>query len=45
MVVSISTVGFGDISPKSSYGWLCVILTIIAVLSIMPHRIDKFSTF
>jgi voltage-gated potassium channel len=36
MVVTMSTVGFGDVSPVTDLGRFCVILTITTMLAVLP---------
>ena len=43
IVVKISTVGYGDITPSTQLGQLVAICTIIAALTILPVQIGKIS--
>ncbi|KAG0559141.1 hypothetical protein KC19_10G082400 [Ceratodon purpureus] len=43
VIVTISTVGYGDITPKTSLGQVVAICTIIAALTIIPIQIGKIT--
>ncbi|KAG0616762.1 hypothetical protein M758_5G140500 [Ceratodon purpureus] len=43
VIVTISTVGYGDITPSTQLGQLVAICTIIAALTILPVQIGKIS--
>jgi len=40
-VVTLSTVGFGDIVPKTEYGRVSVILLIIIVIILIPKLLNE----
>eukprot|EP00850_Spirogloea_muscicola_P017220 SM000146S00940 [mRNA] locus=s146:6786:14369:- [translate_table: standard] len=40
-IVTISTVGYGDITPKSSWGRFVIICTILATIAILPLQINR----
>ncbi|BFI29276.1 protein MpBK1 [Marchantia polymorpha subsp. ruderalis] len=41
MIVTISTVGYGDITPKSDWGRAVAILAILAALIILPAQVNN----
>lgn len=36
VVVTLATVGFGDVTPLSTYGRVCIIVLILVVLVLIP---------
>jgi hypothetical protein len=40
-VVTLATVGYGDVTPKSEEGRLCVIILIIIVLTVIPKQTNE----
>lgn len=40
-VVTLSTVGYGDVVPLSEEGRACVIVLIIIVLTIIPKQLNE----
>ena len=40
-VVTLATVGYGDITPKSEEGKVCVIILIIIVLIVIPKQTNE----
>ncbi|KAL4487940.1 hypothetical protein ABPG72_022800 [Tetrahymena utriculariae] len=43
MVVTISTVGYGDIVPKTIQGRMIVIVSILILLSLIPAQVDSLT--
>ena len=41
--VTLTTIGFGDITPKSDYGRLAVIITVGIVIAVLPALFSKIS--
>lgn len=39
----MSTVGFGDVYPKTELGRLCVIVMIITMLAVIPTKVEGLS--
>ena len=44
MFVTLSTVGFGDITPKSDFGRLGIMCTIVIIVAIIPALYSKLGT-
>ncbi|CAM6125487.1 unnamed protein product [Calypogeia fissa] len=44
LIVTVSTVGYGDITPKTMIGQLIAIITIIAALTILPIQISRITS-
>ena len=40
-VVTLATVGYGDVVPYSEEGRLCVIILIIIVLTVIPKQTNE----
>lgn len=41
-VVSITTTGYGDISPQSTYGYILFIVFFISLMVVLPDRVQEF---
>eukprot|EP00937_MAST-01D_sp_MAST-1D-sp2_P005601 g5601.t1 len=41
VMVTISTIGFGDFSPKSEAGRMAIVLLIFAIYTIIPQQVSK----
>ena len=42
-IVTLTTIGFGDITPKSDYGRFAVIITVGIVIAVLPTLLSKIS--
>ena len=43
VVVTMSTVGFGDVYPITELGRLCVVVMIITMLAVIPAKVEALS--
>ena len=43
MFITITTVGYGDIFPRTVYGQMLCIGTILVILSLIPKQLSEFS--
>jgi hypothetical protein len=43
MIITITTVGYGDIYPKTVYGQMMCIGIIIVILALIPSQLSEFS--
>ncbi len=43
LIITITTVGYGDIYPHTTYGQLLSVGIIFVILSLIPQQISEFS--